>query len=222
MQFKKINWSDVSIRDFQELHDIMNATDLTPTGFVLEVADLFHEFDDDLSEKDLKNLKDSISFVSTPCKPKAKDSVNGKPMMQFSRMPLSNFIELDVTLVKNDFCDALPICAQIIYDLGDEVFDLPVTDVIGAVLSFAEYRQNVYSKYPNVFMVDDEDDIDETDDVEADEPKQDVATGWLKIVFLMAEGDLTKYNDIISSPHILVFNWASLSDSLKSKKASGN
>jgi len=217
MKRKILNWNDCSVEQFQEVQEIISQ-DLTPTDFVLEVGDVFFELDEDITDKELHDVKQSISFIAKPivC------ALNDKNLKPFNKLTIAKFIDLDVTLVVNSFNDALAKVGAILYGLTeDEVLKLPVTDIYKAVTNYIQYRTEVYKKYPNLFDVGD--DEEEEDDIEegASTKPTDPATIWMRTIFGLTQGDITKYTHTMTLSHILVFNWVSLSESLKSKKTKG-
>jgi hypothetical protein len=213
---KRLNWSDCTVGQYLDVQELIAQKDITPTDFVLGVGDVFLDLDEDITDKELREVKNCIAFIGKPivC------ALNTKNLKPFNKLSIARFIDLDVTLVMNNFVDAVPMVAKMLYGLGDEVFKLPITDVFKAVESFIQYRLDVYKKYPNIF---DSGEPEEGEEVEEDEPEQkpDPASAWLKVIFGMSQGDITNYSHIMGLSHILVFNWVSLSESLKPRQQSG-
>ena len=217
MKHKILNWSDCTVEQYQEVQDIINQRDITPTDFVLEIGDIFLDLDEDITDKELRDVKRSIAFVGK----KPSCTVQTKGLVSFNKLSIARFIDLDVTLVTNTFDEALPKVAQLLYGYGEEVYDIPVTNVFKAVENYIQYRNDVYKKYPNLFDAGDpEDDVEE--ELEEDEKTKppDPASVWLRTIFAITQGDITKYTHVMGLSHILVFNWVSLSESLKPRQRS--
>lgn len=214
MKYKNLSWSDCSVSQFQEVQDLIAQEDITPTDFILEVGDVFFDIDEEITDRELKKVKEAISFISKP----VECTLNKKGLQDFKTLTLAQYIDLDVILVKNNFVDAIPLAAKILYSLDEEVMDLPITDVYKAVESFNNYRTEIGRKYFNIFDTEDEEDEDYP--IEEEEPQQqiDPAASWMQALIAWTQGDITKYGHIKRLSHILVFNWVSVSESLKSRK----
>lgn len=220
MAFQVLSWNDCSVEQWQDVQEIISIKDITPTDFILEIGDVFFELDDDLTERDLNKLKKAVSFIATPIHAKGKSKVNGKELKNIKRLSLSNYVDLDVLLTNNNIVDALPEAVKILYDMNDSVYQVCVSDVYNSVIDFMEYRKQVGQKYPTIFD-DEEDEYPEDFIPEDDEPQEQpksMQEQWLTVVFGMCQGDITKYEQIMSLPHILVFNWVALAESLKPRQ----
>tara|TARA_R110001599_G_scaffold48461_1_gene139405 strand:+ start:545 stop:1204 length:660 start_codon:yes stop_codon:yes gene_type:complete len=214
MEFKQLSWFDCTVGQFQDVQDIISQTNITPTDFVLEVGDVFFDLDEDMSDSELRKLKQSISFITKPviCK------LNTKNLKSFNKLSIAKFIDLDVLLVSNSFIDALPKVTKLLYDF-DDVEDVKLTDVYKAFEDYIKYRSDVYKKYPNLFDANDDEEEDYESDEEEEETKPlDPGSVWMRTIFAITQGDITKYTHVMGLPHILVFNWVSLSESLKTSK----
>lgn len=219
MEFRILSWTDCTVEEWQDVQEVIGSKGITPTDFILEIGDIFFDLDDDLTERDLNKLKNAISFVAKPIQAKAKNQVNGKELKNMKRLSLSNYVDLDVLLTNNNIVDALPEAVKILYDLN-HVHEVCVSDVYNSVIDFMEYRKQVGQKYPTIFD-DEEDEYPEDFVPEDDEPEEQpksMQEQWLTVVFGMCQGDLTKYQHIMSLPHILVFNWVALAESLKPRQ----
>lgn len=220
MEFKTLTWNDCTVEQWQEVLEIIATKGILPTDFVLEIGDVFFDIPDDLGERDLRKLKTAISFIKSPVSEKYKQEVNGNQIKKLSRLSLANYIDLDVLLVNNSLTDALPNAVKILYDLNDAVYDVKITDVYGAVMEFRTYRKQVGEKYPTVFDSDEDGEFPEGYEPEPEELEEankgrSTDEQWLTVVFGLTQGDITKYQHVMSLPHILVFNWVALGESLK-------
>jgi len=213
MEQKPLNWSDCSVEQFMELQELISNKDITPTEFILEVGDVFLDLDEDITDRELRKVKKCISFIAKPISCTLKD----EGLKPFNKLSIALFIDLDVILVSNSFVDALPKVAQLLYGLGEDVYDKKITDVYRAVENYTQYRADVFKKYPNLF-----DSGEEDEEYEEDEEvvKVDPATAWMRTIFVITKGDLTKYSHVMGLPHILVFNWFALSESVKPRSQS--
>lgn len=219
MEFPILSWTNCTVEEWQDVQEVIGSKGITPTDFILEIGDIFFDLDDDLTERDLNKLKNAISFVAKPIQAKAMNQVKGKELKNMKRLSLSNYVDLDVLLTNNNIVEALPEAVKILYDLN-HVHEVCVSDVYNSVIDFMEYRKQVGQKYPTIFD-DEEDEYPEDFVPEDDEPEEQpksMQEQWLTVVFGMCQGDLTKYQHIMSLPHILVFNWVALAESLKPRQ----
>lgn len=235
MELRKLNWSDCSLVQYLEIQDLLNDEELTSTDFVLEVADLFWPLEEDVDEDLLEKIRSYVSFVFKPCQPRLKQKITTEGrefhLKKFSTLPLSSFIDLDLTLVKNSLEECISPVANILYEgevsLSTVVDDLFVTDLLGCVVEYIKYRKSVFQKYPNIFDTGEDDEYDDEEEEVQEEIEEDVdmddeeeidpAEAWMKTVFGLAGGDITKYPNVIDKPHMLVFNWVTTAESVAAK-----
>jgi len=236
MKLKRLNWSNLSIVQFQEIQELIADEGMTSTDYYLELADICYDDipdEDEISAEDLDDIRQRIAFVSSEIKTTVKDSIQvGKEsfaLESFKRLSLAKFIEIDVTLTKLKIEDCVVPITRILYNvpesLSEKLLDIPITEVFGALMAVRTYREEVLRKYPTLFDLGDEDedypeDYEEEEIEEDEEEKVDPADRWLRTVFALAEGKLYEYPNIVNKPHILVFNWVVTAESVSSKSGS--
>lgn len=215
-----LSWSDCTVEQYLEVQDIVAQKDITPTEFILEVGDIFLDLAEDITDRELREVKQSIAFIGKPVLCVVKNE-NLKP---FNKLSIASFIDLDVTVTTNTFDESISKVAKLLYGYGDEVFQMPITDVYKAVQNYIQYRTDIYKKYPNLFDTGDPEEEDEDDELEEEEIVKPLGPAeiWMRTIFALTKGDITKYTHTMGLPHILVFNWVSLSESLKPRKQSGS
>jgi len=218
MDLKKINWSDCTIAQYEDIFELIADKTLTSIDFVLEVGDLFFDIPEDISAKELDKLRVCVGFVGTEC----HAPIKYKDLILFNKLTLAQFIDLDVTLINNTLAECLGSCASKLYgvDNTEDLDEVKVVDVIGAVTAFVKYREDTYRKYPNVFDLGEPDEDYEPEEVEEyeDEEQPDAKEMWLRTIFGLTQGDISKYTHIMGLPHILVFNWVAMSEALKPRQ----
>jgi len=209
---KQYSWSDITVEQYLDIQEIVSQKDITPTDFIIGVGEVLFDVGEDITTKELKEIKEAIAFVGKPIVGK----LNTTEVKNFKRLTLADFIELDVMLVTNNFVDSVAKVGSILFDC--DVMDRNIIPIYKAVEEFIKYRQNTYKSFPNLFDSDDDEDVSEEEGDEEESQPPNPAQSWLNSVFGLTKGDITKYNEVMQMPHLLVFNWASLTESLSNKK----
>jgi len=200
-------WQEITIDQWIEIQEL-RSEELTGSEFFIEASYILDPgFDDDeLTAEDLRNIRKELSFINTTPTP-----INPQKTVEFRSLPLGKFIDLETYLTKHPLHDK-------IFEVGDILFPLRVAghdkivEVIGGINDYLKYRENLLDKYKGIFQVEEDEDY-EPEEGEEHEPEEDTPEskwGWLAVVYNLAAGDITKVNDIMNMPHIMVLNWASM------------
>jgi len=100
---------------------------------------------------------------------------------------------------------------------SDMFYDISINDIFNLINLFNEFKQTIYINYQPLFNpILDDDDLDDEDltDNEVVKQVQKEKTqnkwSWELILFDLANGDITKYNNILNLPFIMILNMLSV------------
>lgn len=207
-----MTWNDVSVEEFIELTELQQE-ELTPTERQLEsIAIISGEDTDDLTEVELDELVKEYSWINTNPKSDAKPP-------RFEKLSLGSIISLEKFVTeKAPLLNIDKVCA-LLYERGDFQTDVeyirnqPVPEYYKATESYLTYRKKLLENYDDLFLNDSEEEDDEVDA----EPQDQVQTrwAWMRLVYDLCDGDITKANAVLDLPHLMVLNWLTMIKDLK-------
>jgi hypothetical protein len=95
--------------------------------------------------------------------------------------------------------------------------ELPVTSVFGAYSEYMKFRADVMKSYENLFQanIEEVEDLDPEDAKEEEEEKRFNKWSWERLIYDLANEDITKADHVTDLPLILVFNFLSMRYELK-------
>lgn len=106
---------------------------------------------------------------------------------------------------------------------SEEIMECPVSHIYGIVTKFLDFRQNFFKTYENIMEGPVEDD-EITDDMDYEtrkdieeaiaEDKKKEKWGWEKVMFSLANNDITKMDDVLNTGLIFTFNILSMKKDL--------
>lgn len=185
----------------------------------------FEELDID----ELGELTKQIKWVQSDPSRRYKNKLDNYVLKPFSKLSLGEFIDLEHYFSNNyleHFCHILALLyrrtSKNVY--GDDVIEpyeyspkdrldwyleYPITDVYGLIPEYLKYRENFTNTYTNLLVdvvPDDEvlEDADEIKEQKKEQEKQKFA--WESTIMTLCNDDLSKFNDILKMPVVLVFN----------------
>jgi len=185
----------------------------------------FEELDiDELSE-----LTEQIKWLQSDPSRRYKSKLDKYVLKPFSKLTLGEFIDLEHYFSNNyldHFCHILALLyrrtSKNVY--GDDIIepynyspsdrldwylDYPITDVYDLIPEYIKFRENFTNTYTNLLVdvvADDEvlEDADEIKEQKREQQKQKFA--WESTIMALCNDDLSKFNDILNMPVVLVFN----------------
>lgn len=121
-------------------------------------------------------------------------------LIDFNKITFGQWIDLDVYLSEG-LPKHLNKIVNILFSL-DESDDVDFNEVIAGLTKYTNYRKFIYNEYKNLFGKDEESEEDET-------PRLNVhpAKTWQNVLTIIADDDLTKFDKILDTPVITVFNF---------------
>ena len=195
----------------------------------------FEELDID----ELGELTKQIKWLQSDPSRRYKNKLDNYVLKPFSKLSLGEFIDLEHYFSNNyleHFCHILALLyrrtSKNVY--GDDVIEpyeysprdrldwyleYPITDVYGLIPEYLKYRENFTNTYTNLLVdvvADDEvlEDADEIKEQKKEQEKQKFA--WESTIMALCNDDLSKFNDILKMPVVLVFNILGMKKTLDS------
>lgn len=238
------SWNEITVSQYVELQTI----DLAEFDSVflqsIEVLSILtneppEEFEE-LDPEELIDLMNQVSFIQRDPPNKPKELINGLKIAPFIGISLGEFIDLEhyTTNIAENFTTILAILYKrwktdewgnvqfepYTYNLNGRtnVFeDLPISEVFGAVNNYIEFANNFKQRYENLFNphIEDEPTEMDEDDLKAEaEEKVFNKWSWEKLLFDLANEDITKINSVTELSLVFVFNMLSMVEELNLNK----
>ena len=209
------SWKDVTVGEFIELSELA-FDDLSPTEYQIErIATITGEHYDELDEDEIEDLIKKFKWLDLAPRSKPKEKIGNYLLKPLNKVTFGDFITLEKLVTEAAPILNLNKILALLYSFdeythGQKVSnEWSVEDCYQALEQWLEHRKDIISK-----LSDEEDD----EDVEA-EPTTNTNT-WEFVVYDLANGDVTKAQDIFKLPHLLVINWIVIAESVKSRQQS--
>jgi hypothetical protein len=194
---------------------------------------------EDLDIDELGELTKQIKWIQSEPSRRYKNKLDKYVLKPFTKLSLGEFIDLEHYFSNNyleHFCHILALLyrrtSKNVY--GDDIIepyeysprdrldwylDYPITDVYGLIPEYIKYRENFTNTYTNLLtdvVTDDEvlEDADEIKEQKREQEKQKFA--WESTIMALCNDDLSKFNDILKMPVVLVFNILGMKKTLDS------
>jgi hypothetical protein len=223
------SWNQLKVSQYLDLLSL-NTEDYKDTlDYRCDCVSIVYDVDIEVIEQlgidELFELE-NLPFLKNP--PKTfKNVLGGYKIIDFYKIKLGEFIDVEHYI--NDIQNA-PIVLAILYrqfkldewqneilepyeydiKLRSEVFnDTLMSDTFGVVQSYVEFHNHIMESYKDIFYVDEsEDDEEVTPEIqkEIEEEKKLLKYSWERLVFSLANEDITKMQEVLKLPAILVFN----------------
>ncbi len=247
------SWSEITLEKYQELIGLDTTEYNSPFSYKLEILAILNEtsVDDEMFEdldiNELTTILDDIKWLMGA--PNGlKNEVKNFKLKPISKITLGEFIDL-VKLFENVNSNLDVICSILfkkykvdewdneieepyIYDLEKRRLlfsDVIVTDIIGIIRYFLDFKDNIFNIYSIIFT--NPDDLEEPEDVEnlteeeIEEIKKEIEIekgkakwAWMSLVYDLCNGDLTKTDDITNLSLVYVLNTLMMVKQLDIKK----
>jgi hypothetical protein len=238
------NWNEVNVNQWLELNTIddeeYNSVFLQTIEALSILSDTDPEELEDLDPEELIDLAKKVSFVKREPSNKPKELVKGLKLKPLDRLTLGEFIDLEHYAMQ--FVQNFDILLSILYkrwktdEWGNLIFepysysimsrkdtfqDVSINEVYGAVKNYIDYSNDFKKRYENLFnpvIEEDDTELDE-DDLKAEaEEKVFTKWSWEKLLYDLANQDLTKIDAVTDLNLIFVFNMLSMVEDLQLNK----
>jgi hypothetical protein len=239
------NWTQVTVSQWQELSQIdpteFNSVFLQTIEALSILSDTDPEELEDLDPEELLNLASKVQFIKREPSNKPKDLVKGFRLKPLDALTLGEFIDMEyyTTNLAENFTLILSILYKrwksdewnnlvfepYTYKLNErkDVFnEVSINDVFGAVNNYITYSNDFKKRYENLFNpVIEETETEELDedDLKAEAEEQRFNKwSWEKLLYDLANQDLTKIDAVTDLPLVFVFNMLSMVEELQLNK----
>ena len=238
------NWNEVNVSQWLELNTIddeeYNSVFLQTIEALSILSDTDPEELEDLDPEELIDLARKVSFVKREPSNKPKELVKGLKLKPLDRLTLGEFIDLEHYAMQ--FVQNFDILLSILYkrwktdEWGNLIFepytysimsrkdtfqDVSINEVYGAVKNYIDYSNDFKKRYENLFnpvIEEDDTELDEEDLKAEAEEKVFTKWSWEKLLYDLANQDLTKIDAVTDLNLIFVFNMLSMVEDLQLNK----
>lgn len=233
------NWKQVTVDQFIELSELRESDFGSLFLYNLEVLAILLDTDsEELDELEPGKLMEYISKLHwmrhEPSK-KATKKLGGYTLKDLNKISLGEFIDLEHYFAL-DYKINLPSICSILYrkTLTDEwgnvtiepyTYDLEerkeainessLVELYGVIPEYLAFRESIRTAYPNFFAPDITEDESEMDEEDLKAEKTESRWGWERIIFSLANEDVTKVDQVTDLPLIFVLNMLSMKTDLK-------
>jgi len=184
---------------------------------------------EDLDIDELGELAKEIKWIQSEPSKRYKNKIDNYVLKPYSKLSLGEFIDLEYYFSNNyldHFCHILALLyrrtSKNVY--GDDIIepyeysprdrldwylDYPITDVYGLIPEYIKFRENFTNTYTNLLadVVPDDEVLEDEDEIkEQKREQQRQKFAWESTIMALCNDDLSKFNDILKMPVVLVFN----------------
>ena len=205
-----MTWNDVTVEQFIEIKDL-DIQDLTPLEHALERISIITDKDYfDENEDIINQLLSDFNWIA--------EMPRVMPNQSFRHLTFGNFIDLEMYCTTSAPIENIDkICATVngytnLIDKCNEIRLDSITKHYSTVENYVKYRLNILEKYKGLF--------EDNEEEEEEELKEKVNNkwSWQRLIYQLANGEITKANEVTDLPHIMVLNWLSMESELKLKR----
>ena len=238
------SWNEITVNQWVELNSIdpeeYNSVFLHTLEAISILSDTDPEELEELSPEELIDLASQVSFIKREPSNKPNELVKGFRLKPMDALTLGEFIDLEHYISQS--VQNFDILLSILYkrwktdewnnlifepytysimSRKDTFQDVSINEVFGAVNNYINYSNDFKQRYENLFNpVIEEDDTElDADDLKAEaEEKVFTKWSWEKLLYDLANQDLTKIDAVTDLPLVFVFNMLSMVEELQLNK----
>lgn len=237
------SWSNISVSQYAELKGLEAGSFDSAFDYNLEMLSILTDTDindiEDLDFDEMTGIINELSWINREPNRPVNRKISDLHYIGFQHLKVGEFIDLEYYFTNNYHKHLTEICAVVYrkskldewgnvvfepysYDLNDrkELFnELPCTDVYGIVKDYILFRDNFMNAYINLFQEPATDDIEEdlTDEDKEEIKKEDSLNkwSWEKTLYILANEDITRIDDVLNMNLIFAFNMLSMKTELQ-------
>lgn len=237
------SWSNISVSQYAELKGLEAGSFDSAFDYNLEMLSILTDTDindiEDLDFDEMTGIINELSWINREPNRPVNRKISDLHYIGFQHLKVGEFIDLEYYFTNNYHKHLTDICAVVYrkskldewgnvvfepysYDLNDrkELFnELPCTDVYGIVKDYILFRDNFMNAYINLFQEPATDEIEEdlTDEDKEEIKKEDSLNkwSWEKTLYILANEDITRIDDVLNMNLIFAFNMLSMKTELQ-------
>ena len=236
-------WSNISVSQYSELKGLEASSFDSVFDYNLEILSILTDTDindiEDLDFDEMTYILSQLNWINREPNKPINRIISDLHYIGLQHLKVGEFIDLEYYFTNNYNKHLTDICAVVYrkskldewgnivyepytYDLNDrkEFFnELPCTDVYGIIKDYILFRDNFMNTYINLFQ---EPATDEIEDELTDEDKEEIKKedqlnrwSWEKTLYILANEDITKIDDVLKMNLIFAFNMLSMKTELQ-------
>ena len=240
------SWNEVTVNQWVELNSIdpneFNSVFLHTLEAISILSDTDPEELENLTPEELIDLANQVSFIKREPSNKPKQAVKGFMLKPLDALTLGEFIDLEYYISQS--VQNFTLLLSILYkqykrdDWGNIVYEpysyklderkdlfneVSINEVFGAVNNYIAYSNDFKQRYENLFnpVIEEDEEVElDPEDIKAEqEEKVFNKWSWEKLLYDIANEDLTKIDAVTELPLVFVFNMLSMVEELQLNKA---
>ena len=240
------SWNEITVNQWVELNSIDQAEYNSVFLYTLEAISILSDTDpeelEELSPEELIDLASQVSFIKREPSNKPNELVKGFRLKPMDALTLGEFIDLEhyVSQSVQNFTLLLSILYKktkrdewgnvvfepYVYKLGNRIHEwnnVSINEVFGAVNNYINYATDFKQRYENLFnpVIEEDEGVElDAEDLKAEaEEKVFTKWSWEKLLYDLANQDITKIDAVTDLPLVFVFNMLSMVEELQLNKA---
>jgi hypothetical protein len=226
----------MKLRQYFEIQELNNKSNLSKVERYVELVSILTEKDpDELKELPLNILQGMVEGINLKINKGAVEKVTVRNkdlyLIPFNNLTLGEWIDLDYYLKNNLDLKIIEVLyrqkndnpwdkveyesyGSFSKERSEFLLELKAEDVLGVKQMYIQWRENVLTQYQGLFQtfdkVEDYSDLDIKAQREIEqalkEEEQMKQFAWERLVMLLCDNDITKFNQVLELPVIQVFN----------------
>jgi hypothetical protein len=234
------SWIDISVSQFVELQSLKaeGFYDYQLEKLAL-LADVPPEDFDDYTIDELSEYQKQFSWSNKEPHNNYSKQIGEYTFKGLNTLTLGEYIDIDTYLSAGVFENLTTYTAIVyrktkvnkwgvvefepykydIFERAKEFEHIPITSVYGLLNEWAKHKENVLDVYSTILDTSiSEDEIAEAheEDKEELQKEKDVqGFGWERLLYNLADGDITKIDNLLNLPFVFVMNMVSMKNALK-------
>ena len=240
------SWNEVTVNQWVELNSIdpneFNSVFLHTLEAISILSDTDPEELEELSPEQLIDIASKVSFIKREPSNKPKQAVKGFMLKPLDALTLGEFIDLEYYISQSvqNFTRLLSILYKqykhdewgnlvfepYVYKIEERLHEwgnVSINEVFGAVNNYIVYSNDFKQRYENLFnpVIEEDEEVElDPEDLKAEaEEKVFNKWSWEKLLYDIANEDLTKIDAVTNLPLVFVFNMLSMVEELQLNKA---
>lgn len=236
------NWSQVRTEQFIEISELNEEDFGSLFLYNLEVLSIVSDTDiddlEDLSPEELFKYMEQLRWMRKEPPKQPKQKVLNYTLLPMWLLTLGQFIDLEHYFA-DGYVKNLTTISAIRYkksgvdewenhtyepykylpsDRAEEFNEVSISEIYGVIPEYIKFRDEFTKAYENLFeptIEETDEELDPEDKIAEQEEQKVKKWSWENVIYQLADGDITKVDQITDLPLILAFNFLSMKYELK-------